>query len=75
MLGFENNEGIDISLSCKAKYTNEALRRVGKAAPKWTKFATYQSKYNRAYTSIIGVASMVKGVANFDFGTLIEGAN
>ena len=41
MLGWDGSEGIDISLLMKAKFTSEALFRVGKARPAWTSAATY----------------------------------
>jgi len=73
-MGFDNYEGIDISLHMKAKYTSVALSRLGKAKPKWTKYASLESKYHKATAVISGVTAMVQGVMDYDSAAVIEGA-
>jgi hypothetical protein len=74
MLGiFDKYSGIDRSLYIKTLLTNEHLLRLGKARPAWTNAATRNMQFGQFMSVVGGIASIVKGVANYDFSSISEG--
>jgi len=66
--------GLDRSLYLKTLFTKEFLLRVGKARPAWTSFATQRMRFGHLMKAVGGIVSIVKGVANYDFSKISEGA-
>ena len=74
LVGLSDMPGVDRSLFLKSLYTKLLTLRVGKARPAWTDYASNKMKYGHFMSAIGGIGSILKGVANFDFGKIGEGA-